>query len=581
MPLVGAPAPSTPTRRSNRALERTITGEKEDLPQKRVAKALDIPDLGKGRRTPQEVDPKRRLTKAAPSVEEPAAKSRRTTQVATKDQQRLKLEEAELILQLGQHGVHEAGRDRLLPILQLVGPSRLPQVLGLWTFLGDGLSKPPATAALQVWGPAGSGKTKVVSDFLRVTGMRHVRLNCALFTSMGELLARLAEELRRCAAAAAADVGDAARKLQKRLPPGRLVRALDRLEVALKAPLEYLASEEEKQSEAGESKKSKVVVLLDHAQELQRLGVAATELLLELPEVLRHASQLSFVFVSRLPLSSQGVPTAREPPSVAFQAYEPSEVERVLTDALMSRVAVNNAVSSTSPAAPSPGDVRALCSSGLMTFARPYVGNNLQDLLRIGEEVLRSEEAVGLAAASTAALGKQIEKLVQQRLGLCDLTGLLERGHKANSESAAVSVAMRGLVMSEKRILLSLYLAARIDKDNDIQLFMPGGRGRGCRKPLRHQKEDAGPYSLWEPRPVPLARLLAVYHRLAKQDHLLGPALLEQLISLREAGFLSLLGEKGAVADRDPKVLCKVELPIASACARDLGIQIKEYLGEL
>merc|ERR1719189_2117140 len=110
----------------------------------------------------------------------------------------------------------------------------MAQVLGLWTFLGDGDARPPAAAALQVWGPPGSGKTEVVSGFLRTLGIPHVSLNVASLTTSGELLARLSEELRRVALAKVEMSGGATKEalktLQNRLPPGRQIRALDRLE---------------------------------------------------------------------------------------------------------------------------------------------------------------------------------------------------------------------------------------------------------------------------------------------------------------------------------------------------------------
>jgi len=325
---------------------------------------------------------------------------------------------------------------------------------------------------------------------------------------------------------------------KKRMPPGRQIRALDRLEMALKLPLEHLSD--------------KVVVLLDHSQQLSRLGPAVEELMLELPELLQHADQLVFVFVGRLPLSCLGVPVAREPPAVAFHAYSTSDVEGVLSRSLSSFAHAS------------------ACVRGLMTFAVPYVGHNLHDLLRIGEEVLCADHE---QIEQVGHMGREIERLVQQRLGLCDLSGLLEQGQEVEGPAAACAATMRRMVHTEKRLLVAAYLASRLHKDDDVQHFMPAGRGRHCRRAsmVRHE-----PDALQEPTSVSLPRLLAAYHRLARQDQVLSPLLLEQLMSLHVAGLVRFPGGPISV-DKDAKVVCRAELPLVKACASDLGVHLREY----
>lgn len=472
------------------------------------------------------------------------------------------LERQELIEHLFQHGVPQASHQRLLPLLERFGPARTAQALGLWTFLGDGETRLPATASLQVWGPAGSGKTEVLLSYLQGLGIDHVKLSCACFTSSGELLARLAEELRQCALAKAEKMeisnADALKRLRQKMPPGRQIRALDRLEVALKLPLEHLSGG--------------VVVVLDHCQQLSSLGQAADELLLQLPEVLQCANRLVLVFVSRLPLSCLGVPVAREPPAVAFQPYSATDVEKMISSSL-SRFASSRLSSLEN--GPSSSDLRALttiCVSSLMTFAVPYVGHNMHDLLRIGEEILRTKDPASLAKASSSHLGQRVEEIVQQRLGLCDLTGLLERGQVVESSAASCAATVRRMVKTEKRLLVAAYLGSRLHKDDDVQHFMPAGRGR-CRRSgmVRHQPDE-----LQEPRPVSLTRLLAIYHRLAQEPHVLSSILLEQLVNLHEAGLLRIVGGPVAV-DRDAKVVCRAEPPVVSACAANLNICLPEY----
>lgn len=306
----------------------------------------------------------------------------------------------------------------------------------------------------------------------------------------------------------------------------------------MKLPLEHLGD--------------KVVVILDHSQQLSRLGAAVEELMLELPELLQHASQLVFVFVGRLPMSCLGVPAAREPPAVAFQPYSSSDVEAVLMKTLSAFANAN------------------ACVRSLMTFAVPSVGHNLHDLLRIGEEVLCSDPE---KIATVGAMGREVERLVQQRLGLCDLTGLLEQGQDVEGPAAASAATIRRMVKTEKRLLVAAYLASRLHKDDDVQHFMPAGRGRNCRRAsmVRHE-----PDPLQEPSPVSLARLFAVYHRLARQEQALSPLLLEQLMNLHGAGLVRFPG--GPVfMDKDAKIVCRMELPIVSACAAELGIRLREY----
>jgi len=476
--------------------------------------------------------------------------------------------------------VPEATRQRLLPLLRRWSVARAPQVLGLWTLLGDGAGRSTASPAVQAWGPAGTGKTEVVLGYLREMGIPHVRLNCACFATLGELQARLAEELRRVAAAAVEAAGEAAKELQTRIPPGRQLRAVDRFEAAIRRPLERLSRlAEEGQGEERSAAPDRVVVVLDHSQELSRLGPGAAEILLALPEVLRLGRQLCLAFVGRLPLSLVGAAPWRDPPQVAFPSYTASEVEMLLLRALLSE-ALAGSPDEEAVMLPSKEDLRALCSSGLIKFAAPSMGFNLHELLWIGREVLLTPSAIG---ASLATLQRRIEALVQERLGLCDMSDLLPEGAAAaDATTATVRATLEGTTKTEKRLLLAAYLAARIDKDDDVQLFMPEGRRRRVRRKGSVVKrgpagDETLPF-LRPPQAVPLTRMLAIYHRLARQAQLLGPPLLEQVVALRDAGLLRFSGDRAASADRDPKVICRAELPLVKSIAAELGVDLAEYL---
>merc|ERR1719223_309367 len=148
--------------------------------------------------------------------------------------------------------------------------------------------------------------------------------------------------------------------------------------------------------------------------------------------------------------------------------------------------------------------------------------------------------------------------MVQQRLGLCDLTGLLEQGHDVKGSAVASAATVRRMTKPEKRLLVATYLGARIEKQEDTQLFMPEGRGRRYRGKNSAAKQESadGPAFLREPKPVVLPRLFAIYHRLAQQPQALSFPLMEQLMALREAGFLRFAGERPGTAERDPRVIC-------------------------
>lgn len=487
------------------------------------------------------------------------------------------------------HGVPVAAQGRLLPLLQRWGTARVAQVLGLWTFLGDGRSRLPATAALQVWGPAGTGKTEALFSFLQALGIRHVRLNCACFALLGELQARLVEELRRCAlsagttAAAAPARSDTPKGLQHKPPMGCTIRPLDRLEAGLKAPLQHLARGDSAGKPGGVVPDTgKVVVVLEHSQELPRYGDGTIDSLLTLPEVLQRGGQLCLVFVGRLPFSALGVRAAQEPPAVAFPAYSAEEVEALLVRALSAKsMPAHTNKLEAAARGPSKVDICALCSNGLMKFAVPYVGHNLHDLFRIGEEVLFTHGAAGVANASMASLQQTIDRIVQERLGLCDVSGLLEAGEDVENAAAAGKATMRRMTEAEIRLLVSAYVAARVDKEDDIQLFAPAGRRRRRKNGSvvkQHSEDNGRPAFLRTPQPAPLSRLLAIYHRLAQQPQLLGPPLLEQFMKLRELGLLCFAGNRVPALDRDPIVVCRAELPLIRACAAELNIDLAEYL---
>lgn len=492
-------------------------------------------------------------------------------------------------------GVPPASCARLLPLVRRFGQARMHQILGLWTFLGDGgVARSVSTPSLQVWGPAGTGKTEVVMDFLNSLEIRHVRVNCACFASLGELQGRLAMEFRQLAMSVAADAvrllgvfGNIAELPSDLQPPKELqkechqIRSLDKLDKALSLALDYMSRVtrflEHGEGGVGVQVPARIVLVLDHAQELVRFGDGALQLLSSLPEVLVEGNRLSLVMISRLPLSYLSLLPARDPPAVAFHPYTDAEVEEVLRRELPVR---SRAV------ARAARDCQWRYCNAIVKFGVPSLGKSLHHLLRIGDELFATSGDAGNVTATDAGASKgiaelqcSIEEAVQSRLGLCNLKKLLAPGQK-ETEDPSIAVLMKNLTETDKRLLLAAYLGAHVDKDKDVQLFSAQGhrrrRGAGCKG---NQEEEQGlPFHTWQPTSVMLPRLLAIYHRLARRPQLLGPQFLERLLGLRDAGLLHMGKESDMTAEKDLKISCSAELPLVRACAAELGVRLDEYL---
>jgi hypothetical protein len=495
--------------------------------------------------------------------------------------------------QFESHAIPQESCKRLAPLLHRWGKARVDQILGLWTFLGDGAMRPVAASTLQVWGPPGTGKTAVVSDYLSVLNIKHIRLNAATFTSLGELNARLIELLRRVTVhAAGSQVSELPAALQRSMPVGQQVRSLDKLEALVRLPLQTLSRTAVAETSgqkglppvrAAAEGPVKIVVVIDQAQELPRLGPGAIELLVNLPEVLQWGNQLAIVAIGRLRLSSLGLHPNREPPAVAFHAYTEEEAQdaliKVLTEEFSSVLDGRQPDSAASAKLP-PADV----CRGVMKFAWQHLGRNLHQLLSVGRQLLREGLPEGeVGGCCGAAFQKHVLRAVQQRLGVCDLSGLL-KSDAADAEggldtaSASALVMLKQMTKAEMRLILAAYLAGYVEKEDDLQLFMPGVRRKFRRKSTaKQQQAEAQPVYTRPARPTSMSRLLAVYHRLARQRQLLGPPLFENLAGLREAGLIRFAAER-ACLDQDMKVTCRAQLPLVRAIARELNIDLAEYL---
>jgi hypothetical protein len=435
----------------------------------------------------------------------------------------------------------------------------------------------PTWSPPEAFGPAGTGKTAIVRDYLEAMRVQHVRINCGSLVSLGELYSTIAEELWLLAGDAT-EMDDA--PLQQD-PPVPQLRGVDRLERAVQRPLELLARKSA--SEDGGVLARRVVVVLDNAQELPRLDPGIVELLPRLPEVLSSGGQLAVMTVGRLPLSSLGTLDDREPHAVLFGPYAMREVEAILLRELGKKQMEGG------DSAPKGIDLGTMVSTGLMKFAAPYVGHNLRVLLSIGEDLLRSPLEVSEArttSSSFTALQGRIEQCLRLQTNLCDLSGFLAPRADTDSADAALKATLRGMTNAEKRMLVAAYISSYTDKVDDEKLFLAECRKKKQRRGTgRKRKQDDGrPFYAHAPRPVPLMRFLAINHRLtrlagSREAHSLGTATFEHLTSLRESQLLRLSGDRKAGADtRDPKVLCCADLPLVKACALDLNIDLAEYL---
>merc|ERR1719162_1815124 len=94
----------------------------------------------------------------------------------------------------------------------------------------------------------------------------------------------------------------------------------------LRHPLEWFASSRTGVAAPG---RVKVVVVLDHVQELRAFGLAELKLLMSLPQVLRNGNQLAMLMVGRLPLSGMGLTDLH--PSVPFPAYTKAETASIIS----------------------------------------------------------------------------------------------------------------------------------------------------------------------------------------------------------------------------------------------------------
>jgi len=477
---------------------------------------------------------------------------------------------------LDEQKVPTRSQEQLLPLMQRWGPARAEQVLSLWAMLGDGVRKTSLerrhNTSLQVWGAPGTGKTEVVSGYLKSLDIRHVWLNCFCISSQAELHSRIAKLLAREAGLTASSSGLAAGSCQTS-PGDRNLRPMDRLQAALREPLDTL-------DRAG---CDQVVIVFDRIEELaRRLGASSLELLLGLPEAVHRGQMLSVLTIGRVSLQSLGLLDNREPPEVEFQQYSLSEVEQLLLRLLPQRPGSEEVERNT---------LEYVVSSGILKFAVPSFGIDLSRLLQVADDVLAASVTddprpssckLSGAMPGPSKLKQLVEEASARQTGWVHSNKVLDASEDLGSQTSqavAASIVKR-MTKAEMRLVLAAYLGSRVDKQDDRQLFLPDNQRRRRRVTVTRtkKKDDQLPAPVQAPRAVPVTRLLAIYHRLARKPRLLGSQLFERISNLREVGLIKGIGERGFKLDRELKVVCRAELNLAAACAKELKIDLAEYL---
>lgn len=458
---------------------------------------------------------------------------------------------------------------RLQPLLQRWGHERLPEVLGLYAALGDGPGGQRKSGIsqrfenfLQIWGPSGTGKTQIVSNYLDVFGIPHIWIDCFCISSQADLYGRVAKLMAGLAEKRAAAMTNATTTIVPDVSR-RQLRSLDRFQAALRGSLDAL-------EHAGTEK---VVIVLDHIEELsRRLGQGALGVLLSWPEVLEKGNLLSLVTIGRVPMEPVlGAVDNRAPPVVLFRPYSECELKELLLRVLPANPRL---------AGVGRASLEAVVYGGLLKFAVPFVGCNLDSLVSVAGDVLLT---IGNGAPPNSSdLSKLVVEASWRRTGFLHIGSGLGSSEDPDVRSthAVAAVNKKFMTKAEMRLGLAAYLGSRLDKMDDRQLFLPEcERRRRRRQPVtKKRRDDDMPVHVKPPRPVPLSRLLSIYHRLARQPQLFGTHLFDTLASMRESGFVRLLADKSSKLDREPKVACRAELPMAVAWAKELKIDLAEYL---
>jgi len=538
-----------------------------------------------------------------------------------------------------QHGADPIDMGVLHGLLLRWGQARMSQILALWTFLGSGDvgCRPAATDALQLWGPAASGKTSILKDYLNTMQVQSVWLNCACFPSIGELNGRLVELVRQEALKVVdstpivdstptrgrsrsprrkelrgASTANSCENMTPPRPEGRVSstewmrenatqssapRALDKLLRSLQGPLEALS-----RSRQGATKPFPLIIVFDQAQELQRLG-ASFERCLRLPSMVRQSGQVVVVTISRLPLQYLGLNPLREPPAVAFPGYAASEAAGVCFEAIQQSGLRNRK----RPPGGSRGNHLPDPDAALRSYARFLTAEDTKPLAaastrsyhtitRLRCQVLENSAFVKMAThrvgknysmllgvandtvhdwqvRDAASMQQVVERACKRRLALCDMSHL-----PSDSGSGSLS-------LMEKRTLVATFLASYVPKDDDGQLFLPMGQRRKRRVLKRNSSASmegcpnasSTPIAARHPQTSSLIRVMAILSKITQQPQTVGQQVLQALMHLKDIGLVRFVGDK-SYAEKDAKVISCTKLPMVRACAVELGIDLPEYL---
>lgn len=450
---------------------------------------------------------------------------------------------------MAESGVNQTGRERLAALVAHWGPSRIEQIIDLWTFLGDGAIQPTSARVLQVHGPAGNGKSTLVRGYLDSMsphGLHSARLNCRLLGSVTDFYKYLFHNLSN---------------LLKSGPPntfqasvdhsGRFPKSLDQVHLALMPLLQKVCTD------VGPKRR---ILLVDHTEDLQRFDRYVVQQLVRLPEILQTEA-ICVVMVGQVPLEWIGADPAQEPPAIPFRAYTSSEARALLQAAL-------NEVNQVGK------DLLDNFLNLFMNLVYPRVSDNFRILLQICEELWQEFQGYATVAGDISLQNQLMNFQDRMQLAIHERLSL---GPRAPAEAAKLTPVERTALLTrcEKRLIVAGFLTAHNNPDDDIERFAPTSSRATRYRRKKRQRPDPGPVFTRIPKTFRFCRLMAVYHYLVRRKGVYGKVLGEQFKSLCELGLFAQIGEAG---EKDGKFCCRAPLELVKDCAADLGICLGEYL---
>jgi hypothetical protein len=289
-----------------------------------------------------------------------------------------------------------------------------------WDLPSDGSIASPTRSALQVWGLSASGKTWDLRKYLRTVGISDAWLDCASFTAIEDFHAKIAAALRHGTFGEMRPAVSGDLHLERPLPICQRLHPI--VDAVRGTPLERpngrsspCATRRPIFSESRFLFPLKVLVVLDQAEALARLGHCESDVLIALTKVLTQDSVLAVLVISQSPLSRLGLSPAKESPLLGFLPCTKAQVKEALLAALAFGLGNCPCLD---------GSLTSLCDL-IMKFAAPHLRYHLGHLVSIGNQLLH-EGAYHGGAPGVVRL--RIQRAVVRRLSLGDDDQVLDYG---------------------------------------------------------------------------------------------------------------------------------------------------------